>query len=163
MDKLANILIKSAYKIESSRCYHRFRKCLYNILINNGSVAKKYFDLTMIFLVLSTVAILVYEVKHTLPEWVNYYEYFAVFIFIIEWIGRFIVSFESHKQIIKDYEEAQFLNLEYKPIESIKTITKEKLKYVFSLASIVDLLAILPSYRPLRVLRIFLLFRLFKR
>ena len=162
MDKLANILIKSAYKIESSRCYHRFRKCLYNILINNGSVAKKYFDLTMIFLVLSTVAILVYEVKHTLPEWVNYYEYFAVFIFIIEWIGRFIVSFESHKQIIKDYEEAQFLNLEYKPIESIKTITKEKLKYVFSLASIVDLLAILPSYRPLRVLRIFLLFRLFK-
>jgi voltage-gated potassium channel len=116
----------------------------------------------MVFLVISTVGILIYEVKHPLPSFIDSYEYFAVGIFILEWIGRFIISFESHKQIIKDFEESQFVNMPYNLFSSIKIISSEKLSYIFSLASIIDLLAILPSYRPLRILRIFLLFRLFK-
>jgi len=160
--QLTNLFVKLAYKIDANQTYHKFRTFLYNTLENEFSKNKKTFDFFMIFLVISTIGILVYEVKHPLPKWVDYYEYFAVFIFLIEWIARLIVSFESHKQIIKDYEEAQFLNLEYRLSESLKTITKEKLKYIFSPLSIIDLLAILPSYRPLRMLRIFLLFRLFK-
>jgi voltage-gated potassium channel len=38
----------------------------------------------------------------------------------------------------------------------------EKWRYVISPMAVIDLLAILPSYRPLRVLRFFLLFRVFK-
>jgi len=160
--QLTNLFVKFAYKIEASQTYHKFRTFLYNILENNFSHQKKIFDFFMIFLVISTVGILVYEVRHPLPKWVDDFEYFAVVIFMLEWIGRLIISFESHKQIINDYEEAKFLNIEYRLSESIKVITKEKLKYIFSPLSIIDLLAILPSYRPLRMLRIFLLFRLFK-
>jgi len=157
-----NLLVKLAYGLEESKTYHSFRAFLLSILVNNYSYKKKIFDLFMIFLVLSTIAILIYEVRHPLPFYSVYYEYFAIFIFILEWIGRFIVSFESHKQIIKDFEESQFLNIDYHSSTSIKTITKQKIQYIFSISSIIDLLAILPSYRPLRILRIFLLFRLFK-
>jgi voltage-gated potassium channel len=159
---LTKTVVKLAYNIESSKTYHLFRAFLINILLNNSTRIKKYFDLFMIFLVVSTVSILIYEVKHTLPSWTIYYEYFAVSIFILEWIGRFIISFDSHRQVIKDFEESQFLNRPYKLSLSTKIIIKQKLGYVFSLMSIIDLLAILPSYRPLRILRIFLLFRLFK-
>jgi len=157
-----NFIVNLAYKIEASKIHTKFRVFLHNILINNSSKYKKIFDLSMIFLVISTVGILIYEVKHSLPEYINYFEYFAVVIFILEWIGRLIISFDSHKQIIHDYEESQFLNINYNLSESLKIITKKKLEYIFSLNSIIDLLAILPSYRPLRILRIFLLFRLFK-
>ena len=157
-----NIIINLAYKIEASKFHTNFRIFLYNTLINNSSKFKRIFDLSMIFLVISTVGILIYEVKHTLPAYIDYFEYFAVAIFILEWIGRLTVSFESHKQIINDYEESQFLNIKYSLIDSLKIITKKKFEYIFSLNSIIDLLAILPSYRPLRILRIFLLFRLFK-
>jgi len=157
-----NITVNIAYKIEASKLHKSFRNFLYNTLINNSSKYKKLFDLSMIFLVISTVGILIYEVKHTLPAYIDYFEYFAVGIFILEWLGRLTISYESHKQIINDYEESQFLNIKYRLYDSIKIITKKKFEYIFSLSSIIDLLAILPSYRPLRILRIFLLFRLFK-
>lgn len=159
---MKNLIVKLAYLIESSKSYHRFRTFLVNILLNNNTRHKRIFDLFIIFLVISTVGILIYEVKNDLPDEVIYYEYFAVGIFILEWIGRFIVSFESHKQIIRDYEESQLLNIDFSVFHSFKIIIQEKLRFVFSLASIIDLLAILPSYRPLRILRIFLIFRLFK-
>jgi voltage-gated potassium channel len=159
---MTNLIVNLAYKIESSKSYHRFRTFLVNILLNTTTQHKKIFDLFIIFLVISTVGILIYEVNNTLPPYVIYYEIFAIIIFICEWLGRVMVSFESHKQIIKDYEESQLLNLEYKLSSSIRIITKKKFEYIFSLPSIIDLLAILPSYRPLRILRIFLIFRLFK-
>jgi len=159
---MTDLLVKTAYRIESSKSYHRFRTFLVNILLNTNTRHKRIFDLFIIFLVISTVGILIYEVKNELPDEVIYYEYFAIFIFICEWIGRVIVSFESHKQILRDYEETQMLNIEYNIWHSLKIITKNKLQYIFSLSSIIDLLAILPSYRPLRILRIFLIFRLFK-
>lgn len=158
---MTNTIVKLSYTIESSKSYHRFRTFLVNTLVNNTKY-KKIFDLLMVFLVISTVGILIYEVKHSVPPFMDNYEYFAVTIFILEWIGRLIVSFESHKQVIKDFEESQFLNVPYNILRTFKTITSAKFKYIFSLASIIDLLAILPSYRPLRILRIFLLFRLFK-
>ncbi|MDD2697776.1 MAG: NAD-binding protein [Arcobacteraceae bacterium] len=155
-------VVKLAYSIESSNSYHRFRTFLVNILENEYSRYKKFFDLFIVFLVITTVGILVYEVRHAVDENLIYYEYFAVTVFIIEYIGRYILSYESHKQIIKDYEESQYLNIPFKLSHSLKIIFQEKISYVFSLSSIIDILAILPSYRPLRILRIFLLFRLFK-
>jgi len=159
---MTNFIVKSAYRIEGSKTYHSFRTFLVNILLNHNTKHKKIFDILMIFLVISTVGILIYEVKNPLPPFIDHYEYFAIVIFILEWLCRVFVSFESHKQIIKDFEESQFLNMPYNIFSSIKIITNEKFKYILSLASIIDLLAILPSYRPLRILRIFLLFRLFK-
>ncbi len=159
---MKNNLVKFSYFLDNSSNYTNTKVFVKNILDNSHYKYKKYFDFFMIFLVLSTIAILIYEVNHVKIDALIEYEYFAVGIFIIEWLSRFWVYNDFRKIIIKDYEEALFFGKDYKSLVSIKKAFKEKMEFVLSPSSIIDLLAILPAYRPLRVLRIFLLFRLFK-
>ena len=157
-----SFFINIAYFLESSTKYYTVKHFFYELLEDNNSKKRKYFDFFMIFLVLSTVAILIYEVNHDLLPWLDTYETIAIIIFIIEWLSRLWVSSHSHKHIIQDYEKSQLLNQKYLVSISLKKIIKEKVSFIFSPMSIIDLLAILPYYRPLRILRILMLFRLFK-
>ncbi len=116
----------------------------------------------MIFLVLSTIFILIYDIKHDLPYFLNLFEIIAIIIFIIEWLCRLWISSDIHMIVINSYEEAQERGKDYPLSKMLKEIALKKLSYIFSPMSIIDLLAILPSYRPLRFLRFLLLFRLFK-
>ncbi len=157
-----NILISLSYKIQSSRGYKSFKNFTYSILEDNSFKYKKYFDIFMIFLVLSTIGILIFEVNHPKQAIFDKFEFFAIVIFIIEWLGRLWVSSDMHTVIIDDFEKANLTDKKYYVIKSLKKIAYQKFDFILSPMSIIDLLAILPYYRPLRVLRIFLLFRLFK-
>lgn len=159
---MKNSIVKFFYFLDNSSIYTGFKTFTRNILENSKYRYKKYFDFFMIFLVISTIGILIYEVNHSHLDLFDNYEYAAIIVFIIEWIGRLWVYNDTRKIVIQDYEESLFLATNYKLGSSIKTAFKEKLKFILSPMSIIDLLAILPAYRPLRVLRIFLLFRLFK-
>ncbi len=159
---MKKILLKFAYFLESSSGYYNTKHLVYQFLEDTTSKKKKYFDFVMIFLVLSTVGIMIYEVNHKTIAWLTTYETIAIMIFIAEWLGRFWVISSAHKQIIKDYEKSQLINQNFEINQSLKTIFKDKISFVFSPMSIIDLLAILPYYRPLRILRILMLFRLFK-
>ena len=159
---MKDLILKFAYFLESSNRYYSLKHLVYRFLEDSHSKKKKYFDFLMIFLVLSSIGILIYEVNHKSIPWLNTYETIVIFIFIIEWIGRFWVVSHIHKQIIKDYEKSQLLNQAFNINKSLKKIFKIKLEFIFSPMSIIDLLAILPSYRSLRILRILMLFRLFK-
>ncbi|MEA3512953.1 MAG: NAD-binding protein, partial [Campylobacterota bacterium] len=159
---MSNLIIKFAYFLESSTKYYNTKHFFYELLEDENSKKRRYFDFFMIFLVLSTVAILIYEVNHKTLPWLDSYETFAIIIFIIEWLGRLWVSSHMRVQIIKDYEKSQLLYEPYSLKLSLKKIIKKKFDFIFSPMSIIDLLAILPYYRPLRILRILMLFRLFK-
>ena len=159
---MTSLVIKLAYAIQGSKGYYNYKHFFYELLEDPNAKKRRYFDFFMIFLVLSTVAILIYEVNHEVLPWLDTYETAAIIIFIIEWLSRFWISSHIHKIIIEEYEKSQLLNREYILSNSIKKIVKEKLSFVFSPMSIIDLLAILPYYRPLRILRILMLFRLFK-
>ena len=155
-------LLKLSYALEASKRYKNAKALAFEILEDQTSVKKKYFDIFMIFLVLTTILILILEIKHTLPPLVYLYETIAVFIFILEWLGRFWVSSDAHMTIIQTHEQCELQERESTAWMLLKPALLEKYRFVISPMSIIDLLAILPSYRPLRVLRFLLLFRLFK-
>ncbi len=159
---LSKIIIYLAYFLDSSKRYLRVKRFAYDVLENPKSKIKPYFDLFIIFLVVATVTILIYDIAHKLTYHFDIFEDVAVTIFILEWLGRFWISCDSHALIVEYHKECIQSGERVRTYRLIKMIFKKRFKYTFSLMSIIDLLAILPAYRPLRVLRIFLLFRLLK-
>jgi voltage-gated potassium channel len=157
------LILKLAFFLHRSKQYQNTKKLFYNFLQNPDYIYKRYFDSFMILLILVSVIILVYEVKNPVPIWIDDFDVYAVTsIFALEYILRFWVYNNFHSLVVKEYEEAKFLNKPFKLWIPLKIFLKDKLEYMISPSSIVDLLAILPAYRPLRVLRIFVLFRVFK-
>jgi voltage-gated potassium channel len=157
------IIIKLALYLYHNNQYKNVKKFFFNILQNPDYAYKKYFDTFMISLILVSIGILVYEVKHPVPIWIDDFDiYLVTFIFSLEYIIRFWVYNDLHTLVIKEYEESNFLNRPFNVWSPIKIFLQGKWELITSISSIIDLLAILPAYRPLRVLRIFILFRVFK-
>lgn len=117
----------------------------------------------MIFVVVTSILLLIQEVKHDLPQWLLFYNYYIVTtIFALEYLLRLWVYNDMHETIIKEFENASFLSTKLRVVPLLWKLFMGKLQYIKSPAAIIDFLAILPSYRPLRVLRVFLLFRVIK-
>ena len=157
------LLFRIAYRLQHSRKYQKTKAFVDDILNNQNNPYKKYFDMLIVFLIVSSVIILIYEVKHPVPEWLDDYDiYFVSFVFLVEYILRLWVFNDVGKMVIDEYHEAEYLNRKYSPWKALKEGFLEKLGYMMTPAAIIDLLAIFPAYRPLRVLRLLVLFRVFK-
>jgi voltage-gated potassium channel len=148
--------------MQGSIRYMGLKRGVYDLLENPRASIRPYFDIFMILLVLTTVWMLIYDVKHDLGGFADLFEMIAVGIFITEYLLRFWIFNDSHKVIIERYERAEFINQPFQLWPALRRAIVEKLRYMIQPLAIIDLLAIIPSYRPLRFLRIFLLFRLFK-
>ena len=117
----------------------------------------------MILIVLSSVFILLYDVKNSLGEILYIYDIYVVTtIFVLEYLIRLWIYNDCREIILSEAEEATFLGRAFNTKKVLKEIFKKKFEYITSPFAIIDFLAILPAYRPLRILRIFMLFRLFK-
>jgi voltage-gated potassium channel len=160
---LGKLLLNISLLLASSSRYYKIKHFFKNLLENPNYPSKKYFDLLMIFVVISSIILLIQEVKHVLPSWLILYNYTIVtIIFLIEYLLRLWVHSDMHKIIISEYEKGSFLSSKVSLTKLLWKLFLVKFQYIKSPAAIIDLLAILPSYRPLRVLRIFLLFRVIK-
>ena len=159
---ISDSAIRIAYQLEASERYGRIKKAAYNLLENPHSRIRPYFDISMMVLVLTSVFLLLYSVKHHLGAWSDWFEDIVVVIFILEYLGRLWVHDCSHRIVLDEYEKSELINEPFSMSRAIWHVLKSKWSYASSPMAIVDLLAILPSYRALRFLRLFLLFRLFK-
>ena len=160
---IVTIMVKFAYLIEASPRYQKVKSFFYDLLENDQYRYKRWFDFFMIFIILSSVLILVIEVKKPLPNWLDEYDmYFVTTIFITEYLLRMWVYSDVHKMVIRISEESQYLHQSLHSHKIFRLIFRDKWQYIISPSAIVDLIAILPSYRQIRVLRILVLFRAFK-
>ena len=156
-------IVRFAYLIEGSARYHRLKKFTRNLLENDRYRYKRWFDFFMIFIILSSVLILVIEVKKPVPRWLDDYDlYFVTTIFIAEYLVRMWVFSDLHKIVIRASEESHYLHQPLSSCRVLRMLLREKWHYVTSPSAIIDLIAILPSYRQIRILRILVLFRAFK-
>ena len=163
MKKLNDKLLSFSYYLQGSRRYNSTKNFVYDLLENDEYPYKKYFDFFMIFIILSSVTLLVMDVKQHIPLWLDKVDlYFITTIFIVEYLLRMWIYSDIHKIIINEYEECKYFDKEVNWFVLLLKIVKNKWKYVTSLSAIIDLIAILPSYRGLRVLRVLVLFRAFK-
>jgi voltage-gated potassium channel len=159
----ARAILRLAYFLDSSQKYKSIKHFFYEILEDNSNVYKKYLDIFMIFIILSSVLILIREVKHELtPELLFYNNYVVSILFLTEYILRFWVYSDISKELIDRYENDIFLQRDFNIYSALYEALTTKLKYVTSLRAIIDLLAIMPFFHELRLFRIFILFRIFK-
>ena len=156
------LLVRGCLLLESSESYLRVKAWMRNILDNPRSPSKRYFDLGMIVLVLASVALLVYSVENPIDPWMEWFEYLAVSVFTLEYLARVWIVGDIHRTVLNSYRQSEYLMLPFRPWVPLGEVARRKWEYVTSPLAIIDLLAILPSYRPVRLLRVFLLFRLFK-
>jgi voltage-gated potassium channel len=160
---ISDIVVKFSFWLNESKKYAAVKGFLSDVFHNADNPYKKYLDSLMIFLILTSVGILVYEVRNPVPEWMDTYDIYIVsIIFLAEYLLRFWVHNDLHKNIVQEYEQSRFLHKPFSLWMPIKKTLKGKVEYITSPSAIIDLLAILPAYRPLRILRIFVLFRVFK-
>ena len=160
---MSKTIIRLASWLNGSPSYQKIKGFIRDLFYNPDNPYKKYVDSTMIFLILTSVTILVYEVRNPVPAWMDFYDiYIVTAIFLLEYILRLWVYSDMHKVVMEEYEQSKFLHRAFSLRVPVKKILKSKFGFIFSPSSIIDLLAILPAYRPLRILRIFVLFRVFK-
>ncbi|MDF1584669.1 MAG: NAD-binding protein [Methyloprofundus sp.] len=159
---LTRLILYIAYSLKTSAHYQSVKGFFYDLLQNPQSKIKSYFDFFMIALVISSVSLLLYEVEHKTSAWAILFENFVVTVFICEYLLRGWIYSDIHNLIIKQHEKTEYLGTPFHLHKILSLVIANKLSYLFSPSAIIDLLAILPSYRPLRILRIFLIFRLLK-
>ncbi len=163
MNETQSLFVRFAYFLDSNQRYKSIKRFFYNLLENDNYPYKKYFDFFMIFVILSSVTLLVIDVKHHVPKWLDDLDlYFVTTVFIVEYLLRMWIYSDVHKIIIESYEEALFFGKKLSLGTLFVKIAKDKWSYMTTPSAIIDLIAILPSYRGLRILRVLVLFRAFK-
>jgi voltage-gated potassium channel len=158
----SDTLIRAAYWLQASVGYAGLKGFFRRLLVDPRSRRRAMFDGVMIVLVLTSVFLLIYEVRHDLGSWADGFEIFVVTVFVIEYLLRMWLHSDSHTILIEHWERAELVGEPFRPASALWAVAKRKLAYMATPMAIIDLLSILPGYRPLRFLRIFLLFRLLK-
>lgn len=163
MEWLRGWILATATRLNHSTRYKHAKKFFDGILNDPSNPYKKYLDTLMMFFIISSVAILVYEVRHPVPEWMDIYDIYLVsVVFLIEYLLRLWVHTDLFRQIVERSKRAHILQIDFSLRKPLEKSFRETFSFMLTPAMIVDFLAILPAYRELRILRIFVLFRVFK-
>ncbi|HNE01452.1 MAG TPA: ion channel, partial [Plasticicumulans sp.] len=158
----AHHLVRCCYALAASPGYRRTKRFAYDLLENPASRLRPYFDMAMCALILATVGLIIHEVKNPPTPFTLVFEDTVMYVFIAEYLARMWVWNDSHRLVIEAWERAELLGLPFRLRPVLAALLRQKWAYATQPMAIIDLLAILPSYRPLRTLRFFLLFRVFK-
>jgi voltage-gated potassium channel len=100
----------------------------------------------MILLIILSIAILILGKSGKIPEWfVSFDLYVVTSVFALEYLLRMWISHDIHRAIVQSSTK----KLGY------GDIFKSKLRYMLSLPALIDLVAIFPKFRIIRLLKLY--------
>ncbi len=158
------LIVRFFLFLAHSQKYTSLKAKVRDTLRNPKNKIKQYIDYFLIFLIISSVAIFMYEVKHpTIGPILDFYAiYITSFFFLIEYLINLWLFNDIHLDVLAEYNRATFLNTKADYFKVVNRSILKKLSYIVTPPAIIDLLAILPAYREFRFLKVFVLFRFLK-
>jgi len=78
----AKFAVRLAYSLQASERYRRYKTFFYDLLQNPSSPQRPYFDVAMIVVVVTSVILLLYDVRHDFGPLAARFETLAVSLFI---------------------------------------------------------------------------------
>lgn len=156
------MIVKFAYFLKTSARYQKTKAFFYHLLEAPNSHYKGYVDFFIVSMVLFSVMFLVHEIDNQADKWSQIFEQAILIVFTIEYLLRVWLSSDSHIIILSEYERAKYLNIAFPFWRALYGVIKAKVRYMLTPMALIDLLAILPSFKAFQFLRIFMVFRLLK-
>ncbi len=143
-----NFILKLSETIDKSVKYQKVKSFFRSLLEDVNYPYKRYFDAFMILLIVISISILIMSKTDKIPEWVVEFDlYFVTGIFALEYLLRLWISHDIHKYLVSSSNENSS--------ERYWTIIKSKLRYMISLSALIDLVAIFPKFRIIRLLKLY--------
>ena len=147
---MKNYLIKKSITLKNNESYQKKKQFFRSLLENRETSYTKYFDSFMIVLILFAVLILVLNKTYNIPSWILFIDVVMVSsIFLLEYLLRFWIYSDNHKIIEEHTKKQSSLT------KMLWAVVKRKLQYIFSLTGIIDILAIFPQFRIIRLLKLY--------
>ncbi len=142
-------ILKLSQIMHDSSSYQKAKSFFRSLLEDESHSHKKYFDYFMIFLIVGSITILIAGKTIKIPEWlINFDLYFVTTVFAFEYLLRLWISHDIHKHILETTQE------EHSSIPYIALI-KSKFTYIFSLPALIDLIAVFPQFRIIRLFKLY--------
>jgi voltage-gated potassium channel len=85
---MKKLLIRYAYFLKNSQRYQRHKDFFYNLLENQHSKNKSYFDFFMIFFVTLSVFFIIYDTDRELSILSHFFEATVIIVFLVEYLLR---------------------------------------------------------------------------
>ncbi|MGB5506666.1 MAG: NAD-binding protein [Sulfurovum sp.] len=144
-----DFILKLSHKIDGSVRYQKTKSFFRALLEDVNYPYKKYFDGFMIALIVISISILILSKSEKIPEWLVEFDlYFITAVFALEYLLRLWISHDIHKYIVSTSSEKN-------RSERYWSIVKSKLRYMISLPALIDLIAIFPKFRIIRLLKLY--------
>lgn len=142
-------IVKLSDKIDSSVRYQKIKSFFRSLLDDVSYPYKKYFDIFMIILIVLSIFILILGKSEKVPEWlVDFDLYFVTAIFALEYLLRVWVNQNSYSYNVSSESEQSYS-------ERFWNMVRSKLRYMVSLPALIDLIAIFPKFRIIRLLKLY--------
>ena len=143
-------LLQTSENLQNSQTYQKRKQFFRELLENRETSYTKYVDFFMIIIILFSVLILVLNKTYIIPKWILFIDFYVVSaIFLLEYILRFWIYNDSHK-IVLDLAKKN-----HSTLFIVWAVLKRKFHYIFSLTGIIDVLAIIPKFRIIRLLKLY--------
>ncbi len=146
------LIVTLSYKISRDTGYLRVKSFFRSLLTDNTFSYKKYFDFFMIFLILLSTLILIINETTETPQWLTNFDLYAITsIFAVEYLLRLWISQDLYKDVIAADKRGKLNSFK----EYFDVLVLPKLQYIVSFPALIDLVAIFPKFRVVRLMKLY--------